>query len=222
MEGLKKYYVQLEDDCQKVNSLYILNPKLINNPGVYSLLTTKYHEAEEKGIKVNMSLLLDLSKLNMKIYEFTRILGILLDNAIEASDESEEKVINIAKKLDISDVLDKYPYQMSGGQKQRVASARAIITNPKLILADEPTGALDSKSSRMLLEKLGELNKNLKATILMVTHDAFTASYCSKIYFIKDGKIFNELTRGDDSRKEFFDRIIDVVTLLGGDMNDAL
>ena len=111
---------------------------------------------------------------------------------------------------------------MSGGEKQRVASARAIITNPKLILADEPTGALDSKSSRMLLEKLGELNKNLKATILMVTHDAFTASYCSKIYFIKDGKIFNELIRGDDSRKEFFDRIIDVVTLLGGDMNDAL
>ncbi len=100
MEGLKKYYVQLEDDCQKVNSLYILNPKLINNPGVYSLLTTKYHEAEEKGIKVNMSLLLDLSKLNMKIYEFTRILGILLDNAIEASDESEEKVINIVFRDD--------------------------------------------------------------------------------------------------------------------------
>ena len=100
MEGLKKYYVQLEDDCQKVNSLYILNPKLINNTGVDSLLTTKYHEAEEKGIKVNMSLLLDLSKLNMKIYEFTRILGILLDNAIEASDESEEKVINIVFRDD--------------------------------------------------------------------------------------------------------------------------
>ena len=95
MEGLKKYYVQLEDDCQKVNNLYVLNPKLINNPGVYSLLTTKYHEAEEKGIKVNMSLLLDLSKLNMKIYEFTRILGILLDNAIDASSECEEKIINI-------------------------------------------------------------------------------------------------------------------------------
>ncbi len=95
MEGLKKYYVQLEDDCQKVNNLYVLNPKLINNPGVYNLLTTKYHEAEEKGIKVNMSLLLDLSKLNMKIYDFTRILGILLDNAIDASNECEEKVINI-------------------------------------------------------------------------------------------------------------------------------
>ncbi len=136
--------------------------------------------------------------------------------------EIDDKIKEVAKTLNITHILNKYPYQMSGGEKQRVASARAIITNPKLILADEPTGALDSKSSRMLLEKLGELNKNLKATILMVTHDAFTASYCSKIYFIKDGKIFNELTRGDDSRKEFFDRIIDVVTLLGGDMNDAL
>ena len=95
MEGLKKYYVQLEDDCQKVNNLYVLNPKLINNPGVYSLLTTKYHEAEEKGIKMNMSLLLDLSDLHMKIYEFTRILGILLDNAIDASSECDEKIINI-------------------------------------------------------------------------------------------------------------------------------
>ena len=95
MEGLKKYYVQLEDDCQKVNNLYVLNPKLINNPGVYSLLTTKYNEAEQKGIKVNMSLLLDLSKLNMKIYGFTRVLGILLDNAIDASSECEEKIINI-------------------------------------------------------------------------------------------------------------------------------
>ena len=95
MEGLKRYYVQLEDDCQKVNNLYVLNPKLINNPGVYSLLTTKYHEAEEKGIKVNMSLLLDLRKLNMKIYEFTRILGILLDNAMDASSECNEKIMNI-------------------------------------------------------------------------------------------------------------------------------
>ena len=101
MEGLKKYYLQLEDDCQKVNNLYILNPKLINNPGVYSLLATKYHEAEEKGIKVNMTLLLDLNKLNMKIYEFTRILGILLDNAIDASSECEEKIINIIFRDDV-------------------------------------------------------------------------------------------------------------------------
>ena len=111
---------------------------------------------------------------------------------------------------------------MSGGQKQRVASARAIITNPKLILADEPTGALDSKSSKMLLERFNHLNKDLMATILMVTHDAFTASYASRVIFIKDGRIFNELLRAGRSRKEFFDEIIDVVTMLGGELNDAL
>ena len=132
------------------------------------------------------------------------------------------RINKVAKELDIKDVLKKYPYQMSGGQKQRVASARAIITNPKLVLADEPTGALDSKSAKMLLERFSYLNKELMATILMVTHDAFTASYASRVIFIKDGKIFNELHRGSDSRKEFFDKIIDVVTLLGGDLNDAL
>ena len=134
----------------------------------------------------------------------------------------EEKVKKVARELDIENVLNKYPYQMSGGQKQRVASARAIITNPKLVLADEPTGALDSKSSKMLLDKFNYLNDELKTTILMVTHDAFTASYASRVVFIKDGKLFNEIYRGNDSRKEFFDKIIDVVTLLGGDLNDAL
>ena len=124
--------------------------------------------------------------------------------------------------LDIEDVIDKYPYQMSGGQKQRVASARAIITNPKLVLADEPTGALDSKAAKMLLDRLKYLNNELGATILMVTHDAFTASYANRVIFIKDGKIFSEINKGDDSRKEFFDKIIDVVTLLGGDLSDAL
>ena len=136
--------------------------------------------------------------------------------------EIDEKIKEVAKTLNITKILNKFPYQMSGGEKQRVASARAIVTNPKLILADDSTGALDSKSSRMLLEKLEDLNQSLNATILMVTHDAFTASYCSKIYFIKDGKIFNELVKGNDTRKEFFDKIIDVVTLLGGDLNDAL
>ena len=136
--------------------------------------------------------------------------------------EISRRVDKVAKELDIKDVLKKYPYQMSGGQKQRVASARAIITNPKLVLADEPTGALDSKSAKMLLERFDYLNKELEATILMVTHDAFTASYASRVIFIKDGKIFNELHKGDDSRKEFFDKIIDVVTLLGGDLSDAL
>ena len=112
----------------------------------------------------------------------------------------KEKVINIAKKLDISDVLDKYPYQMSGGQKQRVASARAIITNPKIILADEPTGALDSKSSKELLESFNQLNKDIDATILMVTHDPFFYFFFFIVIFIKDGKIFNEIRRGNESR----------------------
>jgi len=138
------------------------------------------------------------------------------------SQEIEQLVKVVAKNLDILDVLHKYPYEMSGGQKQRVASARAIITSPSLILADEPTGALDSKSSRMLLESFENLNKSLNATILMVTHDAFTASYSKRILFIKDGKIFSELIRGDMNRKEFFDKIIEVVTLLGGDLSDVI
>ena len=136
--------------------------------------------------------------------------------------EIDTKIKKVASELDIESVLKKYPYQMSGGQKQRVASARAIITNPKLILADEPTGALDSKSARMLLERFNYLNESLSATILMVTHDAFTASYATRVIFIKDGKVFNEIHKGSDTRKEFFDKIIDVVTLLGGDLNDAL
>lgn len=136
--------------------------------------------------------------------------------------EIDEKIKRVSNQLNIKDVLEKYPYQMSGGQKQRVASARAIVTDPKLILADEPTGALDSKSAKMLLERFNQLNEELQATILMVTHDAFTASYATRVIFIKDGKIFNEIHRGNDSRREFFDKIIDVVTLLGGDLNDAL
>lgn len=139
----------------------------------------------------------------------------------ENINQIDEKVKKVAQELDIENVLNKYPYQMSGGQKQRVASARAIITKPKLVLADEPTGALDSKSSKMLLDKFNYLNDELKTTILMVTHDAFTASYADRILFIKDGKIFNELIKGNDSRNKFFDRIIDVITLLGGDVRDV-
>ena len=127
-----------------------------------------------------------------------------------------------AKTLGITDVLQKYPYQMSGGQKQRVASARVLVKNPSLILADEPTGALDSKSSRMLLESFEQMNQELQATILMVTHDSFTASYAHRILFIKDGRLFNEIVRGNASRREFFNQIIDVVTLLGGDTADVL
>lgn len=133
-----------------------------------------------------------------------------------------KSVKEIAEKLGIEDVLEKYPYQMSGGQKQRVACARAMITNPQIVMADEPTGALDSKSARMLLESFQYLNQQMAATILMVTHDAFTASYANRILFIKDGKLFNELVKGRDTRKEFFNRIIEVVTLLGGELNDVI
>ena len=136
--------------------------------------------------------------------------------------EIQRRVKEVSEKLGITDILKKYPYQVSGGQKQRVASARAIITNPKLVLADEPTGALDSKAARMLLENFEYLNKVMNATILMVTHDAFTASYANRILFIKDGKIFNELVKGNDTRKQFFEKIIEVVTLLGGDLNDVI
>jgi len=129
----------------------------------------------------------------------------------------DEKVKAVTKLLGISDILTKYPTQLSGGEKQRVASARAIITEPSLVLADEPTGALDSKSARMLLESLQRLVREAGATILMVTHDAFSASYCDRILFIKDGKMFSELVKGNDSRKEFLNKIIEVVALLGGD-----
>ena len=130
--------------------------------------------------------------------------------------EIQNRVKEVASKLDITEILKKYPYQISGGQKQRVASARAIITNPKLVLADEPTGALDSKAARQLLDQ------KMNATILMVTHDAFTASYADRIIFIKDGKIFNELIKGNSNRKQFFEKIIEVQTLLGGDLNDVI
>lgn len=134
----------------------------------------------------------------------------------------DKRVRETAARLGISEILNKYPYQISGGEKQRTASARAMIGDPKLILADEPTGALDSKASRMLLQCFDEMNRRLGATILMVTHDAFTASYASRILFIKDGGIFSEIRRGGLDRKSFFNQVIDVVTLLGGDLNDAV
>ena len=136
--------------------------------------------------------------------------------------EIDKRVKEISEKLGITDILKKYPYQISGGQKQRVASARAIITNPKIVLADEPTGALDSKSARQLLETFETLNNTLNATILMVTHDSFSASYANRILFIKDGKIFNELIKGEDTRKQFFEKIIEVQTLLGGELGDVI
>ena len=127
----------------------------------------------------------------------------------------------MAGKLNIMDILDKYPYQVSGGQKQRCACARAIINQPKLILADEPTGALDSHSSQMLLSTIQSINEELGATILMVTHDAFSASYASRILFLRDGAIFTEIRKGSDSRKIFFEKILDVLTMMGGGLSDV-
>ena len=133
----------------------------------------------------------------------------------------EEKVLQVASYLGITDILYKFPYEVSGGQKQRIAAARAIVADPAIVLADEPTGALDSKSARQMLEQFELLNTRLNSTILMVTHDAFTASYTNRVLFVKDGQIFNEIYRGESSRKEFFDQIIEVVALLGGDVNDV-
>lgn len=121
-----------------------------------------------------------------------------------------------AADLEIEDILDKYPYEMSGGQQQRVACARAIVTDPSLILADEPTGALDSRASGMLLDSFESLNEKKHATILMVTHDAFTASHCKRILFMKDGAVFNEIVRASKSRREFFDEIMQVISVLEG------
>lgn len=129
----------------------------------------------------------------------------------------DKRINEISKDLVISEIVNKYPYELSGGQEQRIACSRAILTNPSIILADEPTGALDSKSAKMLLDNFETLNKKLNATILMVTHDAFTASHFNRILFIKDGKLFNEIFRGSKSQKEFFQEIIRVVSILGGD-----
>lgn len=135
--------------------------------------------------------------------------------------EIDGRVREIAGKLNITDILDKYPYQVSGGQKQRCACARAIINQPKLILADEPTGALDSHSSQMLLSAIQSINETLGATILMVTHDAFSASYANRILFLRDGTIFTEIFKGNNSRRTFFEKILDVLTMTGGGVSDV-
>ncbi|MVB12062.1 Bacitracin export ATP-binding protein BceA [Caprobacter fermentans] len=135
--------------------------------------------------------------------------------------EIDRRVEQMAEKLDILSIMNQFPYQVSGGQKQRCACARALIHHPKLILADEPTGALDSHSSQMLLTTMQTMNQELEATILVVTHDAFTASHAKRILFLKDGHIFTEILRGGQSRKQLFGKILDVMTLLGGDLSDV-
>ena len=139
----------------------------------------------------------------------------------EGRDSIKKKCAQMLRLLGITDIKDNFPYQVSGGQKQRCACARALVNNPRLILADEPTGAQDSRSAQTLLETFSNMNASLKATILMVTHDAFSASYCGRILFLKDGKIFHELMRGSKSRREFLNEILDVLALTGGELSDA-
>lgn len=144
-----------------------------------------------------------------------------IELAMSLCEKSKKKIENQAvkmmKALGINQIGDKFPYEVSGGQKQRCACARALINHPQIIFADEPTGALDSRSARMLLQTFEDMNRKLGATILMVTHDAFSASYCERILFLKDGQIFNELRKGDKDRKTFLNQILDVLSLTGGD-----
>lgn len=135
--------------------------------------------------------------------------------------EIQEECENMLNLLGIADVRGQFPYQVSGGQKQRCACARALINHPRLLLADEPTGALDSRSSQTLLETFTKMNRTLSATIFMVTHDAFSASYCSRILFLKDGRMFHELVRGEQDRRGFLNQILDVLSLTGGEFSDA-
>lgn len=141
-----------------------------------------------------------------------------------SAQKAEADIRALASMLDITDVLDKFPSQMSGGQKQRVASARALISNPDIVLADEPTGALDSKNSKTLMDKLSAINKEQHKTIMMVTHDVNAASYCSRVLFIQDGCIFHELRRSiqTESTACIYDRIVAVMAQLGGGSANVL
>lgn len=161
-----------------------------------------YNLLDTLTIEENIALPLALAKMNTK--------------------EINRKVRETAESLGLGELLKKYPYEVSGGQKQRTAAARAVIVNPDLIFADEPTGALDSKSATTLLQMLTRLNEEETATLLMVTHDAFSASYCHRILFIKDGEIFTQLDRGNLSRKAYFQKILDVLSALGGGASDLV
>ena len=150
------------------------------------------------------------------------LLPLAIHNRLQSN--PKEKVDRLAKYMDIEDILDKFPNEISGGQKQRVAAARALILSPKIILADEPTGALDSKNAKALMQKLSNLNEEEKSTILMVTHDANVASFCSRILFIQDGKLFHEIRRKkpEESRQDFYERILLVMAQLGGGSANVL
>ena len=149
-------------------------------------------------------------------------IGLALSLNHTAPDAVCGKVEEIAGKLGIADILQKFPYQVSGGQKQRAACARAMVAGQSLLLADEPTGALDSRASKNLLERMSRMNREMGATILMVTHDAYSASYAGRVLFLKDGRVFNELLRGERNRSVFYHEILDVLAALGGDVSDVI
>ena len=149
-------------------------------------------------------------------------IGLALSLNHEDAGAVRSRVREVARRLGITDILEKFPYQVSGGQKQRTAVARAIVAGQSLLLADEPTGALDSKASKNLLEIMTRMNRDLGATILMVTHDAYSASYARRVLFLKDGRVFNELLRGDRDRPVFYHEILDVLAALGGDVSDVI
>lgn len=149
-------------------------------------------------------------------------IGLALTINHAGADTVQQRVRQVAQQLGIEDSLQKFPYQVSGGQKQRAACARAMVAGQSLILADEPTGALDSKASKNLLEIMTRMNRDMAATILMVTHDAYSASYASRVLFLKDGRLFNELIRGQRTRPIFYHEILDVLALLGGDVSDVI
>ena len=134
---------------------------------------------------------------------------------------AEKRLQELVSILGIADILTKYPNEISGGQKQRTSAARALISNPSLVFADEPTGALDSKAATALLDNLAKINKAKSATIMMVTHDAIAASFCSRVLFLKDGQIYTELYKGDKSRNEFFQQILNTQSVLGGEQSEA-
>lgn len=138
--------------------------------------------------------------------------------------ESRKRMQKLAEYFEIEEVLEKFPNQMSGGQKQRVAALRALLLHPQIVLADEPTGALDSRSARSLMEQLSGVNREDEAAVLMVTHDAQAASFCSRILFIQDGKVFHELRKrvGEETNREFYERILSVMAQLGGGSNYVL
>ncbi len=149
-------------------------------------------------------------------------IGLALSLNHQNPENVQNRVREVTGKLGIIEILPKFPYQVSGGQKQRTAVARAIGAGQSLLLADEPTGALDSRASKNLLEIMTTMNKDMGATILMVTHDAYSASYAGRVLFLKDGRVFNELLRGDRGRPVFYHEILDVLAALGGDVSDVI